>query len=312
VSLLHNTLLINLAGALLGYVIGAIPFGYVIFFAVRGIDIRTVGSGNIGATNVGRNLGFRYFLLVFTLDLLKGFLPTWGISAALKAMNATPGSELQVLVALATILGHNFPIYLSFKGGKGVATSLGALLALDSIACGAAAVGFFVIFLLTRFVSLSSIAGALAFVAGHLARVANPWTRENVPMTMLSIGIATLLIVRHHKNIRRILAGTEPRVSLTKPRGEDQGPGHPPGKVHLLVLLGVAIGLVAVVGPIAWVVRRARTPIEVNAGPWSLRETHRDVTGQQRASRVVFADHGRTLAVMCPRYNKVLLYRVTP
>jgi len=137
VSLLRNDMLMNVAGPLLAYSLGAIPFGYLIFRAVKGVDIRTVGSGNIGATNVGRQLGFRYFLLVFALDLLKGFLPTWGIPAGLKAAGVSPTAELPVLVALATILGHNFPVYLGFKGGKGVATSLGGVLAVHP---GAAAI----------------------------------------------------------------------------------------------------------------------------------------------------------------------------
>jgi glycerol-3-phosphate acyltransferase PlsY len=302
----------NLLGPLLAYLIGAIPFGYLIFLAAKGLDIRSVGSGNIGATNVGRQLGFRYFLLVFTLDLLKGFLPTWGIPAALKVMGATPAPELPVLVALGAVLGHNFPVYLGFKGGKGVATSLGALLALDPIACGAAAVGFFVIFLLTRFVSLSSIAGALALVSGHLARVPAPWGPEERPVTLLTMAIALLLIVRHHRNLARILAGTEPRVPLRRPKEEDQIPDRPLGSVQPLVVLGLALCAAVLAGSAAWVVRHSKTPVEAIAGPWSLRETHREVTGQQRASRLAFADHGRTLAVMCPRYNKVLLYRVTP
>ena len=153
----------------LGYLIGAIPFGYLVFRQVKGIDIRTVGSGNIGATNVGRLLGFRYFLLVFALDVLKGFVPTFGVPLVLEKLGTSPPAELPVFVAMAAILGHNFPVYLGFKGGKGVATSLGALLALDPIACAAAAAGFFLVFLPTRYVSLSSIAGALAFVAGHFS-----------------------------------------------------------------------------------------------------------------------------------------------
>ena len=122
---------------------------------------------------------------------------------------------------MASILGHNFPVYLRFKGGKGVATSLGGLLALDPIACGAAAVGFFIVFFLTRYVSLSSIAGALAFVAGHFARAREPWSKENLAMSVLSIAIAVLLVVRHHKNLRRILAGTEPKVPLRRSRRGD-------------------------------------------------------------------------------------------
>lgn len=210
-------MVLSLLASLAGYLLGAIPFGYLIFYGVKGIDIRTVGSGNIGATNVGRQLGFGFFLLVFLLDVLKGFLPTTGLPLLLKQAGAAPPADLSVLVALATILGHNFPVYLGFKGGKGVATSLGALLALDPIACAAAAAGFFLIFLLTRYVSLSSVAGALAFVAGHFARVEDPWHPRERAVSILAIAIALMLIVRHHQNLRRIMAGTEPRVSWRRP-----------------------------------------------------------------------------------------------
>jgi glycerol-3-phosphate acyltransferase PlsY len=303
--------LVILCGVLLGYLIGAIPFGYLIFYAARGIDIRTVGSGNIGATNVGRNLGFRYFLLVFALDVLKGFLPTFGLPSAVKALGIEPPADLPVFAAVAAILGHNFPVYLGFKGGKGVATSLGALLALDPIACGAAAVGFFLVFFLTRYVSLSSIAGGLAFVAGHFAFAAGPWKRENLAMSLMSIAIPALLIVRHHKNLARVLAGTEPRVSLRLTRiSETDVPERPAGRVEPILVVALGILAVGIAIFACWVVRAASTPIQVTAGPWALRESHRERTGQQRSTRVLFADRGRTLAVMCPRYNKVLVYRV--
>ncbi len=303
-------------GILAGYLIGAIPFGYLVFYAVKGVDIRTVGSGNIGATNVGRNLGFRFFVLVFLLDVLKGLAPTAGIPRALKALGMSVPADLAVYIAIAAVLGHNFPVYLRFKGGKGVATSLGSLLALDLFACGAAAVGFFLVFLPTRYVSLSSIAGALAFAAGHFARTAGPWNSENLAMSLLSIAIPTLLLVRHHKNLGRILQGTEPKVPLRRKagavaaNGTDQ-PGKPGGRVHPFLLMGVAAlcAFLACCGLL--VQRRLSQPIEVVAGPWVLRETHREQSGQQRATRVAFAPGGRQLAVLCPRYNKVLLYDVT-
>lgn len=305
--------LVNLCGALLGYLIGAVPFGYLVFYWVKGIDIRTVGSGNIGATNVGRNLGFRYFLLVLALDILKGFLPTFGLPAVMRAQGYSPPADLPVFIALASILGHNFPLYLGFKGGKGVATSLGALLALDPIACGAAAAGFFAVFALARYVSLSSIAGGLSFVTAHFAFTAEPWKRENRAMSLMSIAVAALLIVRHRKNLTRLLAGTEPKVTLRRKREEvSQDRPRPGGRVDPILLAGLSILATAVAGFALWVVRTAGAPIQATAGPWILRETHRESTGQQRSSRVVFADRGNKLAVMCPRYNKVLLYRVTP
>src|SRR5687767_844242 len=115
----------NVAAVAASYLIGSIPFGYLTALWARGIDIRTLGSGNIGATNVGRILGFRFFLLVFLLDLLKGLLPTIAFPAMVRAWGGVALPELSVLVALAAILGHNFPAYMNFRGGKGVATSLG-------------------------------------------------------------------------------------------------------------------------------------------------------------------------------------------
>ena len=134
------------------YLCGSIPFGYLVARWVRGIDIRTVGSGNLGATNVGRTLGFRYFWLVLLLDLLKGYLPTIGFPWLLNRFMGSSPVDLPVLLALAAILGHTFPIYLGFRGGKGVATSLGGVLALDPVSCGFAALAFAIFVGLTRYV----------------------------------------------------------------------------------------------------------------------------------------------------------------
>jgi glycerol-3-phosphate acyltransferase PlsY len=298
-------------GCLLGYLIGSIPFGFLTYYWVRGVDIRTVGSGNIGATNVGRNLGFRYFLLVFALDTLKGFVPTFAVPLALNSTGTQPSNDLPVFVALASILGHNFPAYLRLQGGKGVATSLGALLALDPIACAAAAVGFFVVLFTTRFVSLSSSAGAMAFAAGHFARAAAPWGKENVAMSGLSLAIPVLLLARHHKNLRRILAGTEPKVPLHLPLSFHKQSSKPSGRIQAKMLMGLTATAAFFLCCGFELVRHAGGPVEVAAGPWTLREAHREVTGQQRSTRVTFADRGRLLAVMCPRYNRILLYDVT-
>ncbi|QEH37364.1 Glycerol-3-phosphate acyltransferase [Aquisphaera giovannonii] len=297
---------------LAGYLIGGIPFGYLIFKAIRGVDIRTVGSGNIGATNVGRMLGFRYFLLVFTLDLLKGLLPTLGIPWVVARAGGEPSPDLAVFSALGAILGHNFPVYLGFRGGKGVATSLGALLALDPVASAAAAVAWFATFGLTRIVSASSIAGAVGFVAAYFARTPEPWSRERLAMSLFAIAIAILLIGRHRKNLKRLMDGTEPRVSLRKgPKVNDESDKQPPARIVPAGLItSGALLAAAAIGAGAWLVRHASAPIEVAAGPLSLREAHRELTGQQRTTRVRFANDGEMLAVMCPRYNKVLVYRV--
>ena len=221
-----------------GYLAGSIPFGYLIAYAKKGIDIRTVGSGNLGATNVGRTLGFRYFLLVLLLDLLKGFLPTWGFPLLLTRFTGSRPDDLPVLIALAAILGHNFPIYLGFRGGKGVATSLGGVLALDPISCAIAVVGFLAVFVVTRYVSLSALLAGVAFVAAHFWRDPSPWNRNHIAMSLFSIAVLVLLFIRHRTNIARIWAGTERRVSLSRSRSEKP---QSCGKVSVVLLVGIAL-----------------------------------------------------------------------
>lgn len=287
------------------YLIGAIPFGYLTAKWLRGIDIRMVGSGNTGATNVGRVMGFRFFVLVFLLDAAKGLLPTLGFPLLVKTLTGEPAPpELAVFVAIATILGHNFPIYLNFKGGKGVATSLGAVFALDPFAGGAAFFGFLVFLLITRYVSLSSILGGLVFFLAHFMRVRLPWSREHLAMSLMTIALLALLFYRHRKNFARISAGTEPMVSLRKKRKE------PSGRVAVswLLLLTVVAAL-GIGGTALW--RRASKRETLAVGSYRLTEVAREGTGHQRAERIAFADSGRLLAVTCPRYNRLVLYRVT-
>src|SRR4051812_13024067 len=215
---------------LAAYLIGGIPFGLLIARWVAGIDIRTVGSGNIGATNVGRGLGFRFFAVVFLLDMLKGLVPTFALPRLVERLAGVKPGWLPVLVALATILGHNFPVYLRFRGGKGVATSFGALLALDPVAMLAAVVAFLVVLAAARYVSLASVVGGVALAAAHFARVDAPWGRAQMPMSLLTLALAALLVVRHRANFARIAAGNEPKVSLGKK------PPSPSARASLLAL----------------------------------------------------------------------------
>ena len=207
-----------LARVLLAYLIGSIPTAYLLVRAKKGIDIRTVGSGNVGATNAGRVLGRRYFGVVFILDLLKGFLPTLFLPLLLKSRGQEVSVDLPALIAIAAILGHNFPIYLGFRGGKGVSTSLGAVLALDPVSASVAATAFVASALITRYVSLSSILGAVGFVVARLTLTSEPWTRGHAAITAGSILLAGLLIYRHRGNLARIVAGTEPRVGDSRNR----------------------------------------------------------------------------------------------
>lgn len=207
--------------ALAGYLVGSIPFGLLIARR-KGIDIRQHGSRNIGATNVGRVLGRRFFFLCFTLDMLKGLLPTlaFGLVNGLVRLDAplTPSEMWWWLGAMvAPVLGHMFSIFLAFKGGKGVATGLGTLLAVFPVlsAAGGVALGVFLISLkLTRYVGLSSCLAALSLPLTTLGlvvlwpgRCAGCW-----PAAVVTGLLAAVVISKHRGNLRRTLAGTEHKV----------------------------------------------------------------------------------------------------
>lgn len=198
------------------YLVGSIPFGWLTARTIGGIDIRQHGSGNIGATNVGRVMGLKYFFVVFTLDFLKGLLPTLGIAANVAKIAPEAITPLAahgpILVAVASIVGHNFPVYLKFKGGKGVATSLGAVLALDPPSAAFALFVFFVLVGLTRWVSAASLAAAAAFLLSHFATTREPFGRLQWGTSALLIFLWLMMVWRHRANIRRLLAGTEPKV----------------------------------------------------------------------------------------------------
>jgi glycerol-3-phosphate acyltransferase PlsY len=298
--------------ALAAYLIGSIPFGYVIARAVKGIDIRTVGSGNLGATNVGRVLGRPYFFLVLALDLLKGLLPTLGFPPLVGRLSGEVPVDLPVQVALAAILGHTFPLYLKFRGGKGVATSLGTVLALDPASCAVAVVVCGMVLGISRYMSLASLLGGFGFAVAHFLIHPDPLSREHIAMSLFSVAVVALLVVRHRTNIARILAGTENRVNLglTRKRLDGSSTGRP-GRIGVFLALGLAVLAVAVVA-VTWLVRNAGRTIEADAGPWSVKETDRLATGQQRVDRVAFATGGDRLAGICPRYNRLLIYRVDP
>ncbi|MGE3819103.1 MAG: glycerol-3-phosphate 1-O-acyltransferase PlsY [Isosphaeraceae bacterium] len=301
-----NPTLLSVMAVAAAYLIGSIPFGYLIGRWWKGVDVRTVGSGNIGATNVGRLFGFRYFLLVFALDLSKGLLPTLGfprIVAENAGQAVTPA--LPVLVGLATILGHNYPLYLGFKGGKGVATSLGALTALDPWASLAAALGFLGSLAINRYVSISSLVGGIAFVATHFARTEAPWSGDEIAMSLVTVALLAMLFYRHRANLGRVRAGTEPRVKLRRrpPTSSPSGRISVGWVVGLAALSGIGLG--------AYVfLEQATRPQVLRVGRYAIREVAHASTGHQRAERLAFADDGNLLVVTCPRYRRVMIYRV--
>jgi len=196
-------------GLVASYLLGAIPFGLVTVRLVKGIDLRTVGSGNIGATNAMRVLGKPLGLLAFALDVAKGFVPAAVIApwctAAGDASIATA-----VLFAAAAVLGHVFPVYLGFKGGKAVATSCGGLLAIDPLVVLIGGAAWLVALGTARMVSVASLAMALAFAGAAWWRA--PRFEGGIFLAVGTSALLVLIVWRHRSNIGRILAGTEPRI----------------------------------------------------------------------------------------------------
>jgi len=205
---------------LLAYIIGATPFGFLAGKIIKGVDVRDHGSGNIGATNVFRVIGKPAGIAVFVLDFLKGFLPVYLIhNAAEIGFMAGVGEDfprwLGILAALATILGHNFTFWLGFKGGKGIATSAGAITALMPGAVGIALVTWIILMVATRYVAVASIGSAIAIpiaIAVMQLRSGGIYW----PMMAFGIAVASLAIVRHRSNIGRLRAGTEHRMGTPK------------------------------------------------------------------------------------------------
>jgi glycerol-3-phosphate acyltransferase PlsY len=208
-----SPLLALLLSALGGYVSGATPFGYIAGRMTRGIDIRQHGSGNIGATNAIRVLGKGIGIPVFILDFLKGWLPVWLAKAWLVTI---PGAENwvstgAVLTGLAAVLGHMFTFWLGFKGGKGVATTGGALYGMAPLAMLGGLLVWLLFFFTTRYVSLASMMAGVGVVVTMVVQMSLQKAWDPV---MLGFGVLVMLLVilRHKSNISRLLAGTEPKA----------------------------------------------------------------------------------------------------
>jgi glycerol-3-phosphate acyltransferase PlsY len=200
-----------LVAVIAAFWVGALPFGYWAA-RLRGIDIRKVGSGNIGATNVFRVLGAKTGVIVLVLDALKGFLPTWVV------MRAGADDVSAILVGVAAILGHTFSPLVGFKGGKGVATGLGALLAASPLTVAVAFPVWLVAFLLTRWVSLGSVLAAAA------VPIAAYFWGHSLPAVGILAAAAAVVIWKHRSNLWRILHGVEPKLQLrnTRPNLEQE------------------------------------------------------------------------------------------
>ncbi len=193
---------------LLGYALGSIPFGYLLVRARSGGDVRAMGSGNIGATNVARTAGWSIGVATLLLDSAKGFLAVW-----LAGHFSGGNIRFMMYAGLAAILGHIFPVWLKFSGGKGVATALGVFLVISWAAVAAAVAIFAIVLLFWRYVSLASVSAAAAlpllvyvlYAPGHAPPVA---------VTAGTLLATVLVIVKHRKNLERLMAGTEPRFEM--------------------------------------------------------------------------------------------------
>ena len=200
-----------LAATLLGsYLLGAIPFGYVIARA-RGVDLLSQGSKNIGATNVGRVMGLWWGVLVFALDFAKGAVPVLVAGAIASDPEGLPDLT-RTLAGVAAFVGHLFPIYLGFLGGKGVATGAGVVVVLVPVAFLISLAVWAVVLLTTRYMSLASLTAAALIIVLRLAWTAEPFGPRNVVVTTFCVVAALAVIVRHAGNIRRLIAGTENRL----------------------------------------------------------------------------------------------------
>ena len=195
----------------IAYLLGSIPFGYLLVRAFRKEDIRKKGSGNIGATNVVRSGAKGLGIATLLLDLLKG------LTAVLLARHLANGNhDVAMASAVAAVLGHVFPVWLGFRGGKGVATALGVFLALTWPSALGGLLVFIAVFAISRYVSLASILAAIALpiFAFYFVR---PWTPV---MTFGFLFLPLLVIVKHHGNIQRLLSGTENRFGRRADAGK--------------------------------------------------------------------------------------------
>lgn len=190
------------------YLIGSIPFGYVLVYMLRGIDVRTVGSRNLGATNVARALGTPWFAVVFAFDFAKGFVPAFVLGGvAVRSFDAPP--EIAVAYGVAAMAGHIWPVYLRFKGGKGVATAAGAVTGIAPVTLGIAAVVFVIALFAGRMVSLGSIVATASLPVSYLVLEG----KDASPVVTVAFAFMFLLVLwKHRANIGRIVRGEEPKI----------------------------------------------------------------------------------------------------
>ena len=185
---------------LVGYGVGSLPLGYLVANKFKGVDLRRVGSGNVGAANVYRTAGLTLAIVVVLVDVMKG------AGSVLVTARVTSGSAAPIAAGVAAIIGHVYPVWLRFQGGKGVATACGVFSTLAPVATGIAAVAFVLVVWMTRYVSLGSV------VATALLPPLAWITNEPIPVIAGAAVAASLIIQRHRRNLERLQAGTERRL----------------------------------------------------------------------------------------------------
>ena len=207
-----------IAALLSSYLLGSLPTAYLFGKILKGIDIRKVGSGNVGATNAMRALGKGPGLIVLALDILKGFVAvTFLTNYFMGKPILFQEQNLVILMGLCCICGHNWTVFLQFKGGKGIATTFGVLLGLSlkvpglNIVIGLLILTWFIIFLSFRMVSLASISGAIALP------ILAVLFKQPSAIILVSLLLCIFVIIRHRSNLQRILRGKEPRLYFKKP-----------------------------------------------------------------------------------------------
>jgi len=195
----------------IAFLVGGIPFGYLVGAAILKDDIRKHGSGNIGATNVARLLGWKWGFVVLLLDALKGLLPTLATKLFLQDRGSEELVNLgAILAGICCILGHMYPIWLKLRGGKGVATALGVILVIAPLASGVALATFLIVFAVSRIVGLASIVSVTSFAIAQLTFMGKDvFEFGHVPLTLFSTMIPALIVWKHRSNIMRMLRGDE-------------------------------------------------------------------------------------------------------
>ena len=206
--------------ALASYVAGSIPCSLLLARFAKGIDLREHGSKNVGATNVARTLGWKWGSLALLLDALKGLGPTWLVPQCL-VMDSDAKPHQMVLCGLAAVIGHTCPVWLKFKGGKGVATGLGVAAVLSPWATLIAVGVFAAVFWARRSVSLASILSAVAFAVAVLAwHWPEPFSSQGWSLSGFAIAVPTLIVVRHASNLGRLWRGEEQPLQVQSPAGK--------------------------------------------------------------------------------------------